>query len=429
VAVYQKDGRFHDVLDNGIELVVDPVPGMETLSIDVSFRVGSCDEGENDPHGIAHFLEHMPFKGTTKRSSDDINDEIAGRGGNLNASTDWDTTSFTCATLHSELENTFEVMADILTSPRLADDDIELERQVILQELEERKGTASTFDECFYASAYGEQAVARPIIGTEDGIKAISAATLRRFLAKHYTTGNLVVAVAGNVKAEKVREVVGNSFDALPRGVRTQTPTFDYYGGEQGFACSCEQGIVRYGFPYQYLAPDRKAYALPVFTDIVGRGTGSRLFRELREKRGLVYGVDATYSQHAANAMYYFETEGQAAKIKDVLLAMHDTIIEATETLTERELAQTKRLRAAWDAMGRDYAMSRTSSAVFHLITYGELSDRVADAETLANLDLASVKAAAKSFVSQAPTLAVHGPARGMPKLALLKNRQIKKAA
>ena len=418
-------------LANGIEIVTDPAPSCETLSINVSFRVGSCDEGDA-PHGIAHFMEHMAFKGTATRSATDISDEITGRGGFINATTDWDTTSFTCTTMKEELAHSIDVLADIVTRPRLALEDVEIERNVILQEMEERKGTWSTLDECFYTSAYGEQDLSRPIIGTDEGVRAVTPDKLRWFMEQHYVTGNLMVAVAGDVRHADTVALVEEKFARLPTGPRNSMPSFEYYGGEQGFACSCERGIVRYGFEAPTNGTPGAATAA-LFRSLAAVGPASRMYRELRERRGLIYDVSGYQTTHCGSSMTVFTTEGHAAKIRDIFLSMHEVLGGLCETLTEEELERMRRINIATMRMHRDSVTSRTDAAIFELVSAGKVFDLAADRKAYEAVTVEDAKAYGRALFASPATLAVHGPARGMPKLASLKAsrgpKSVRKAA
>jgi predicted Zn-dependent peptidase len=413
--------RSYTKLSNGIEIVTDPFPGAQTLSINVSMRAGSCDE-TGFPEGTAHFFEHMAFKGSVSRSAEEIRGQISANGGDLNASTDWDTTSFTCITLKEELAVSLDVMSDLVVNPALRNEDVELERNVILQELSDRKGTWATLDECFYASAYGEQDLARPIIGTEQGIRDITPDSLRSFMAKHYVTGNLVVAVSGDTDHALVTALVEEKFAKLPIGPRTPMPSFEYYGGEQGYACPCEQGIVKYGFEAPALS-HRDSFALGLFHTITGGNPTARLFQELREKRGLVYNIDARPTHHCGNSLAVVSTTGPATKIRDILFAVHDTLHDASENITEEELVKAKRLKVAWQRMGRDSVESRTTTAIFELINEGKLADLAGELQSFEAVTLAELKRCARNLLAGPATLAVHGPARGMPKLQHLAAR------
>jgi predicted Zn-dependent peptidase len=414
-------------LSNGIRIITDPCPSAETLSIDVAFRVGSCDEA-NFPNGIAHFLEHMAFKGTERRSADAINQEIVGEGGYLNASTDQDTTRFTCLTLSDQLEKSLDVLADIASRPLLAASDIDTERGVILQELEEGQGTWATLHECYYASAYGEQDLARPIIGSDDGVKAITPDMLRAFIQQHYVTGNLAVAVAGDFDPLQVRDLVDEKFAHLPKASINPMPEFKYFGGEQGFACSCERGIVRYGFNAP--SPDHPDYeAITLFTAMLGTGSNARLTRELREKRGLVYDVNNAWRTHCGMALTWFETQSHVKHIRDILQIVHDQVYECAENASETELRQTKQMLVSWERMARDNMRDRTNDAINDLFAIGALMSVEAKRAQARAIDLETMKAAARRYLAGAPTLAVHGPARGMPKLSGLKHHAAKVAA
>lgn len=423
----KSDGRRITRLDNGAHVITDNCPTAETLSVDVSFRVGSCDEGDT-PHGIAHFMEHMAFKGTERRTAEDIHSEIGALGGDLNATTDQDTTSFTCVTLKGRLAASLDVLADIVTEPRLSPDDVDTERKVILQELEEGRGTWATMHECFYGSAYGEQALARPIIGTADGVEAVSATSLRDFLTRHYVSGNLAVAVAGDVDHAQACDVVAEKFASLTRGAASPMPSFEYIGGEQGFACSCEHGIVRYGFSAPHSThPDYAAVAL--FSAILGNGPSARFTRELREKRGLVYGVQCDWAEHCGTMLTWFETQNDVKHIRDILFTMHDLMTAAATDIGEVELRRTQQMLEAWRRMSRDNMQERTRRAIQEFFAAGALEPLGTWTARHAAVDVDRLRAAAAKHLAGAPTLAVHGPARGMPKLAMLAARGQKKAA
>lgn len=417
----------HTRLESGLEISVDPAPGAHTLAIEVGIRAGSCDE-RDAPHGTAHFLEHMLFKGSQKRTAEEISAAITDAGGMINASTDWDTTSVSCVTLPEQLHTALDVIGDMIVNPALRTDDIENERKVILQELEQRNGTWATLEECFYASAYGEQDLSRPIIGTEDGIKAITPQSLRSFAARNYVSGNIVVAIAGDVDPAEATAAVAHAFSRLPQGARSPMPAFTYHGGEQGFACSCERGIVKYGFESPAVThPD--SYAIALFRNIVGYGPSSRLYQELRERRGLVYDVSADRVHHCGRSLTVFETQGHATKIREILFALHDCLMEAADGITQEELDKAKIQVIAWDRMQRDSMTSRVQRAVFDLISEGRVHQPLAEIDQFAAVELDALRRCAKEMLASQPTLAVHGPARGMPKLQNLKGRTTRQAA
>lgn len=402
-------------LDNGITIVVDRAPGMQTLAVEVAVRVGSCDE-EGFPEGIAHFAEHMAFKGTARRSADDISLAIMDRGGYINATTDQDTTSYTCETVAEELASALDVLADVVISPRLDPEAIEIERSVILEEEHMGSGSWSTFEECYLVSAFGEQAIARPVIGTEAGISAVTAENLRAFRDRNYISGNVIVAVAGDVTFDAVRDLVVEKFADLPVGPRTRLPHFDYIGGEQGFACSCERGIVRYGFR-GLEAGSVEAQAIRLFCNILAGGPTSRLFKELRDKRGLVYDVSPAHFAACGTHVVGFETQSHASKIREVFLVMDDLLHEAASNISADEIERARRHEIAYERMSRDRMRYRTQDVVFHLVE----QNRVANFEQwLAKLDRVDVdlmRASATAMLDGPATLAVHGPARGMPRL------------
>jgi predicted Zn-dependent peptidase len=414
-------------LTNGIRVAVDAVPGAQTLAINATMCVGSCHEKETT-YGTAHFLEHMAFKGTQRRSADVINFEISSEGGNLNASTDWDSTAFSCVTLKEQLATSLDVLADIMINPSFDANDIELERNVILQEIEDRKGTWATLDECFYTSAYGEQDLSRPIAGTTEGVLSINAESLRSFMAEHYVAGNLIVSVAGDIEPLRAVDLIQDKFSDLKPGSSSTLPLYEYYGGEQGYACSCDQGIVRYGFEMPNL-DDADAAAAFLFSNICAYGPTSWLFRELREKRGLVYDVGSQCVQHGKNALMAFHTTGHAAKIREIFVIMHDTIMNCARDLTASDLAMARKLAIAWRRMSQDSVSDRAWQSVNHLVYLGHVIDIEEVIREYEAVNLDRLRAVAERIANSPPTLAAHGHARSMPKLANRKSSGVRKRA
>lgn len=414
-------------LENGIRVVVDTSNEAQTVAMEFAARAGSCDE-IGVPHGTAHFLEHMVFKGTERRTSDAIQDAITSNGGYLNASTDMDTTSFQCLTLEEDFESAADVLADMIQNATLTEESVELEKKVIREEMRGGGGGGAVLHECLLYAAYGDQDVSRPIIGLEDSIQEITPSILRTFRDAYYSSENLIVSVAGPVSIDWVCEVVGEKFRDAPRGSRKPMPTFEYCGGEQGFACTCERGIVKYAYEMPHPSQDT-ATAATLFSNIVGYGPTSRLNRELREKRGLVYSVETGNPVMCKNALMIFETEGHASKIKDIFLLMDELIHDAAETLSDDELNTAKRQWMTWDRMQRDSMQSRCSSNLFDVIMCGNVLDPNVAHQKLQALTTGDVKAAAKQILAGTPSLAIHGPARGMPKLAQIPKRDYLRAA
>jgi predicted Zn-dependent peptidase len=414
-------------LENGIRVVVDTSNEAQTVAMEFAVRAGSCDE-IGVPYGTAHFLEHMVFKGTESRTSDAIHSAITSTGGYLNACTDMDTTSFQCLTLEEDFETAADVLADMIQNATLTEESVELEKKVIREELRGGGGGGEVLHECLLYSAFGDQDVSRPIIGLEDSIQEITPSILRDFRKDYYSSDNLIVSVAGPVSIDRVCEIVGEKFRHAPRGSRKPMPKFDYCGGEQGFACTCERGIVKYAFEMPHPS-QHTGMAATLFSNIVGFGPTSRLNRELREKRGLVYSAETDNQVMCNNALMVFETEGHSSKIKDIFLLMDEVIHDAAETLSEDELNTAKRQWMTWDRMQRDSMRSRCQSNLFDQVTCGNVLDPNVVHGKLQDLTADDVKAAAKLVLASMPSLAIHGPARGMPKLAQLPKRDYLRAA
>lgn len=415
--MFSEAGEFvtHTRLDNGIEVVTDRSNGAGTLAVYIGFRAGSCDETDV-PNGTAHVLEHMVFRGTEQRTAEEIQHQIVGEGGNLNAETDWDSTVFTCESVPGNLTEVLSVLSDILMRPKLAADTFELERSIILEELEQGRGGWSTMMESLFVAAYGEQSVTRPIVGSEESIHAVNVEDVRRFFEENYVSGNMVAVAAGNVAHEEFADRVAEAFSGMRAGIRRPTPRLDYIGGEQNNACSCDRGAYLQGFDTPpYLHPDRLSTQL--FQELVAGGPLSRLFAELREKRGLVYGVSEFEYEFCGRALSTIDVQTSAAKLREVYKIADDALWSATENITAQELDRVKRVKLARVAMLRDDMNRRAKGSMFELLSCGRLQPWKEFERHVIEATIDDVQSAGRRMLMSQPALAVHGNARTMPRL------------
>lgn len=281
------------VLPNGLRVVTQRMPHVETVSLGVWVGVGARHETPAQ-HGLAHLFEHMAFKGTHKRTALRIAEDIEEAGGELNAATGLDTTAYYARVLKKDVGLALDILADILLNSQLDADELDKERTVILQEI------AAAYDnpedvayDMLSEAAYPNQAVGRSILGTPDSVSHLQASDLRRYLAARYLPGDMVVSAAGAVTHSQVVRHVQALFGGLNRGPKKGESVARYKGGVVASGDTFEQTQVLFGFP----APsyrDRYYHAAQVFSGMFGGGMSSRLFQEIREKRGLCYSIDAS---------------------------------------------------------------------------------------------------------------------------------------
>lgn len=285
-------------LPSGLTIAVEPMVSTRTVSIGVWVGVGARDEPA-DVAGVSHFLEHLLFKGTATRGAIEISRSIDRLGGDINAFTSKEYTAYYCRVPARHVALGVELLGDVLTAPALRDVDIESERQVILEELAmDDDSPEDVAHRAFHSSLFGDHPLGRDTAGERDTVRAISSSDVRSFFAEHYRAGNTVVAVAGAVDPGEVVELVTSAFDAMPPGGEAPSrgaPTRADAGVRVDLDDDTEQvHLVLGGASIARTDPDREA--LDVVNHVLGGGLSSRLFDEIRERRGLAYSVFSSAS-------------------------------------------------------------------------------------------------------------------------------------
>ncbi|MDT9593833.1 pitrilysin family protein [Nocardioides zeae] len=303
-------GVRRTVLPSGLRVVTEHVPGVRSAALGVWVPVGSAHE---DPsvHGASHFLEHVLFKGTTTRSALDISIELDEVGAEVNAFTAKEYTCFHARVLDADLPLAIDVLGDMLTSSTVADDDVEAEREVILDEIAMHDDDPDDMvHNLFAAQAWGDGPYGRPIAGTEESIGAITPDQVRAFWREHYRASTLVVSAAGNVDHDEVVALVAGSFgrDGFLDGEAepVAAPLADAPARPEALAVAAGASRLDRAFEQVNVVlggrglarGDERRFAMGILSTGLGGGTSSRLFQEVRERRGLAYSVYAFTSQH-----------------------------------------------------------------------------------------------------------------------------------
>ena len=283
-------------LPSGLTVVTDTMPHLETAALGVWAGVGGRDEKPNE-HGISHLLEHMAFKGTTRRSSREIVEEIEAVGGDLNAGTSTETTAYYARVMKADVPLALDVLSDILANPSFVPDELEREKSVIVQEIGAAQDTPDdVVFEHLNELCFPDQPMGRSLLGTAKTLKKFDRDMLRGYLSTHYRGPDMVVAAAGAVDHKRVVEEAAQrfaSFDAAP--APKPVPAMFGKGGSRVVHRDLEQAhltLALEGVPQT----DLSLFSLQVFTNTLGGGMSSRLFQEVREKRGLCYSI---YTFHA----------------------------------------------------------------------------------------------------------------------------------
>lgn len=291
-------------LPSGLTVAVEAMSSTRTASIGVWIGVGARDEPSRVA-GVSHFLEHLLFKGTAARSATDISQAVDRVGGDINAYTSKEYTAYYCRVPARVAGLGIELLGDVLTAPALRDDDVESERHVILDELAmDDDSPEDVAHRVFAEQVFGGHPLGRETAGERDSVRSITADDVRRFFADHYRAGNTVVAVAGAVDPEEVVAMVTDAFGAMPEGDgRVDRSAPEGTGRSVDVDDDTEQvHLVVGGRSIARTDPDREA--LDVVNHVLGGGLSSRLFDEIRERRGLAYSVFSSSAAYADTGMW-----------------------------------------------------------------------------------------------------------------------------
>ncbi len=333
-------------LPNGLRVAVDEMRDVETVSVGVFVNTGSRNETP-EINGISHFLEHMAFKGTAKRSARQIAEEFEGIGGRINAYTSKEKTDYYAKVLKKHAEFAVEFLSDILQNSTFDKVELEKERGVILQEIAMTNDTPDdiVFD-YFQEAAYPSQALGRSILGPVSNIKKFSREDFTRYIGKQYNYENMCVVAAGNIKEADLVKWSQKYFNQLGCNKIKKVEVAKYRGGEFKKEKKLEQVNLVMGFKgFSYLDDDY--YTAQILAMILGGGMSSRLFQEVRENRGLAYSVYAFNSSYHDDGLFSIYAGTTPDKANELIAATKTEIQKICEKVTDSEL---KRVRSQFEA-------------------------------------------------------------------------------
>ncbi|MGB0934875.1 MAG: M16 family metallopeptidase [Alphaproteobacteria bacterium] len=409
-------------LPNGIRIITDAVDRVETAAISIWVNVGSRHE-PIEITGAAHFIEHMAFKGTPTRTAKEIAESVEAVGGHLNAATAREFTAFYGRVLKEDIPLAMEVLADIMQDSAFEHAEFDRERDVVLQEIAQSQDTPDDiiFDH-FQQTAFPGQNLGLPILGTADVIKSVSAETLKSYMRQHYTGGNIVIAVSGNTNHDHVMQLAKEHFGGFPH--KTQQPTEDvsYVGGDFRQIKDLEQAHIVMGFEGVSL-DDPDYYAASILATILGGGMSSRLFQEVREKRGLVYSVYAFKSSFVDTGLFgvYAGTAGH--HVKEMMPVICNEIQKIANTpIPEDEIKRARSQMKAGLMMGLEGMSNRAEQLAQHMTFFGRPIPRAELIDRIDAVDAEALLRVAQKIFSSKPTIAAMGPVHDLPEYTELES-------
>jgi predicted Zn-dependent peptidase len=381
------------ILDGGLRVATRFMPGVETAAIGLFAEAGSRHEPAR-LNGIAHLFEHMVFKGAGGRSAREISEAIEDVGGDLNACTERDGTSFTAAVMAEHVPLAVELLADMVQRPHFEAADLTREKDVVLQELGEARDTPSdiVFDE-LWSAAFADQPLGRPVLGDESSIEAIALEDLHDWRRDRYRAGSLILVAAGKVEHERLVALAGRHFADLPRGLLDAAEPGRFTGGARVGRVPSEQAHLTLGFaaPAQR---DPDYFAARFFSDIAGGGMSSRLFQQVREDRGLAYSVYSSlcpYTDAGIFSVYAATARSQSAAAAQLV---EEILADAAATATPRELERVRTQARAALLMSLESPWGQAHYVARQLAVYGRLVEPAEVVGELAAVTLDQVREA-----------------------------------
>jgi predicted Zn-dependent peptidase len=406
------------VLPSGLRIVTEEVPSVRSAAIGIWVNVGSRDETPAVA-GASHFLEHLLFKGTKRRNTLEISSAIESVGGEMNAFTSKEYTCFYARVIDTDLPMAIDVISDLITSSIVTTLDVDAERKVVLEEIAMRDDDPSDLVHDLYAETYyGDTPLGRPILGTIKSIKSMSRGSIFNFYKKRYQPHDIVVAVAGNIKHKKVVAMVeqalshegfldGFGAPVVRENIQVRKNVQQSVGiitrpTEQAHMFYGMEGVARH---------DNRRFAMGVLASALGGGMSSRLFQEIREKRGLAYSVYAYAQQFSGSGQIGFYAGCNPSKAIEVVEIIREVLADvADHGMSHEEIERAKGAVRGSLVLSQEDSGSRMSRIGKNEIVYGHVMGFDEILKAVSAVNASEIKEIASEFLTKTPTLALVGP-------------------
>lgn len=396
-------------LPNGLRVASDTMATVETVSLGVWIEVGARDETA-DCNGVSHFLEHMAFKGTDRRDAAAIAGEIEDVGGHLNAHTSREYTAYYAKVLKEDAALAADIVCDIVRNMTIDPDELERERTVVVQEIMEALDTPDDviFDR-FQETAYPAQALGRSVLGDAAGIRGMPRETITGYRDAHYRASRMVFSAAGRIEHDAVVAMAEKHLGDLPAGAPPRRDGAHYVGGDWRDVRELEQVHLILGLegvPFR----DEDFYAVSVLSTILGGGMSSRLFQEVREKRGLVYSIYTFPTAFADSGILGIYAGTGETEADAVVPLVCDIMTDVADAVTDAEVARARAQLKANILMSLESTSVRCEQVARQLIVFGQPLPVPEIVRRVEAVDADAVTAAARRLLSRPLTLATLGP-------------------
>lgn len=402
-------------LDNGMTVLTDDMPHLESASLGIWVKAGSRSETEAE-HGISHMLEHMAFKGTATRNALDIASTIENVGGDLNAATSVEHTGYFARVLKEDVALAGDILSDILQNSQFEQGEIVREQQVIVQEIGAARDNPDdhVFD-LFQQAAYPDQAIGRTILGTVESVNSFGPDAIRAYMDRNYVGDHMVLCAAGNVDHDALVDIANDRFHTLRRNGAPPPEKAAYVGGEQRLVSDHEQAHIVLGMEGRAYNSDG-FYAVQILASILGGGMSSRLFQEVREKRGLCYSVYAFHWAFADSGIFGVAASTGEEEVTDLVPVILDELRKATESISDEEVIRVRNQIRAGLLMSLESPSSRAGQLARQQILWGRPIPLQETTERINRITPNRVKEVARQiFDAGKVSLAGIGPVANLP--------------
>ena len=409
-----------DTLPNGFRIVTEHMPGLQSASVGIWVTAGGRHE-RAEQNGIAHFLEHMAFKGTKKRSALRIAEEIEDVGGYINAYTSKEMTAYYARVLSADVGLALDVISDIVLNPVFDEREIEVERHVILQEIGQALDTPDDiiFDWLQEAS-YPDQPFGRTILGPAEQVSAFKREDLTRFVSEHYGPDQMILAAAGGVDHDAIVAQATEVFGGLTPVGAPNVQLAAFGGLERREVKDLEQ--VHFALAFEspnYRAPD--VYAAQIYATALGGGMSSRLFQKIREERGLCYSIFAQSGAYEDTGQITIYAGTSSDEISDLMQLTVDELKRAADDMSDAEVARARAQLKAGLLMGLESPSSRAERLARLLAIWGRVPDVAEAVQKIDAVGTSDVRKYAGEMAVSRAALALYGPVGDAPNLEAMR--------
>lgn len=395
-------------LENGLRIASDTIDHVETVALGVWLNIGTRHEKKSE-NGIAHMLEHMAFKGTTKRTALDISKAIEDVGGYMNAYTSREMTAYYVRVLRKDVELAVDILSDILQNSVFDAAEFAREQGVVLQEIGRSNDTPDdvVFD-YFQETCFGDHPMGWATLGTEEIIKSLTPGAVKAYMDRHYGVKNMVFSAAGRIDHDQLCGLVNKYFTkTCDKG--DQTPlSANYVGGDFRQEKDLEQVHVVLGLPTVNMF-DPAYYDYMILASILGGGMASRLFHEIREKRGLVYTISADQYSYTDAGMMTIYAGTSPKEVEELLPVVCSELKKAMGTITDEEVRRAKNQMQAGLLMGLESTSHRCERLAKQMHLFNRPIPMEEILEKLNRVNIQSVQDACKALLTGRPTLTTLG--------------------